>query len=378
MTENITVTNVILTEQDRKMTYEQFGLKAAEKAQGNPEQLKEALPIIYNKIVEEAKLDKDGVHKKMEILNNEIADFENRIHSLQGKETSLSDEIELCEKQIDDIENNKGSTEILQFIIAAFITLFLTFYLWAFYAASGYAALNGVKSGKSGFSGIFAALSDAFNKGGFVVVLTVLFPIIFLGLGFLINDALERRKYGMIAILLVFTLCFDAIIGYQISKHIYTNEYNAGETDVAWQFSHVFKDINFYLVLASGFVCYVMWGFLLNYTLIKQKEIQPDSRIRKLKRKITELKTDMQQTIAEIKSCENNILKRKKNIHDYEIGKVTINVTKLKALIGEFIGGWVAWINLMRREDAETLVTKTTVFKDEWLNKKILELDEEK
>ena len=376
MTEN--QTNVTLTEEEKKITYEEFGKKEAEKAQGNPDHLKEALPIIYNKIVEEAKLDKASIHAKIETFNNEIADLENRIHSLQAKKTSLDDEVELCEKQIDDIGKNKSGGEILPFVIAAFITILLTFYLWAFYSASGYAALNGVKEGKTGFAGIFAALSEAFNKGGFVVVLTVLFPIIFLGLGFLINDALEKKKYGMITVLLLFTFCFDAIIGYQISKHIYINEYNAGETDLQWQGSYIFTDINFYLVLASGFVCYVMWGFLLNYTLTKQKEMQPDARIRKLKRKITELKTDIQQTIAEIKSCENNILKKKKSIHDYEIGKVTINVTKLKALIGEFIGGWIAWINLMKNAEAETLVAKSIVLKDEWLNKKISELDEEK
>jgi septal ring factor EnvC (AmiA/AmiB activator) len=121
-----------------------------------------------------------------------------------------------------------------------------------------------------------------------------------------------------------------------------------------------------------------MWGFLLNYTLSKQKEMQPDERIRKLKRKITELRTDVQQTIAEIKGCENNISKKKKSIHDYEMGQVTINVTKLKALIGEFYSGWVAWISLMRRPEAEILITKTTSLKDEWLNKKVSELDEEK
>lgn len=375
MTENkITVST---TEQHNNTTFEEFGLKQAERAQGNPEQLKEVLPIIYNRIVEEAKLDKETIRKKIETLNNEVVDLENRIHSLNGKKSSLDDEIELCEKQIEDIDKNKGGTDILPFVIAAFITLLLTFYLWAFYAASGYAALNGIKEGKSGFAGIFAALSEAFNKGGFVVVLTVLFPIVFLGLGFLINDALDKRKYGMITILLLFTLCFDAIIGYQISRHIYINAYNSGETEATWHGSYIFTDINFYLVLASGFVCYVMWGFLLNYTLTKQKEMQPDARIRKLKRKITELKTEIQQTIAEIKSCENNILKKKKTIHDYETGKVIINVTKLKALIGEFISGWVAWISLMRKPEAEILTAKATALKEEWLINKISELDKE-
>ncbi|MGC4103755.1 syntaxin family protein [Ferruginibacter sp.] len=224
MTEK-TIQNTI-KEDDGKITYEQFGAREAANRQGNPEQLKESLSIIYAKIVEDARIDKHAIVKRIETNSKEIVDLENRIHSLEAKRVSLQDEVDLAEKQIEDIEQNRGNADIFPFIIATIITVLLTFYLWAFYAASGYAALNGVKEGKTGFSGIFSALADAFNKGGFVVVLTVLFPIIFLGLGFLIHDALEKKKYGMIFILLLFTLCFDAIIGYNISKHIYINEYN--------------------------------------------------------------------------------------------------------------------------------------------------------
>ena len=372
-----TTTNNPLTEKESKITYEQFGKEQAENAKGDPEQLKESLPILYHKIVEEAKLDKASVSKKIENLQKEIVDLENRKHNLNASKSSMEDEIINSEKQIDDIENNKGHSEIVPFVIAAFITLLLTFYLWAFYAASGYAALNGIKSGSTGFAGIFGALSDAFNKGGFVVVITVLFPVVFLGLGFLIHDALEKKSYGIITALLLFTFCFDAIIGYQISHHIYMNSYNTGETEIPWNGKYIFEDINFYLVLASGFVCYVMWGFLLNYTLNKQKEIQPDIRIQKLKRKTSELKAEIQKCIAEINVCNNNIEKSKKNISNYQEGKVIVNITKLRSNIGEFFGGWGWWVSGMRTTEASTLMARATIIKDEWLNNKISTLEED-
>ena len=372
-----TILNNPLIEKDTPITYDQFGKEQAQKAKGDPEQLKESLPILYHKIVEEAKLDKASIAKKIENLQKEIADLESRKHSFTATRSSLEDEIVNSEKQIDDIENDKGHSEILPFIIATFITLLLTFYLWAFYAASGYAALNGVKAGSTGFSGIFGALTDAFNKGGFVVVITVLFPVVFLGLGFLIHDALEKKSYGIITVLLLFTFCFDAIIGYQISHHIYMNSYNAGEIDLPWYGKYIFEDINFYLVLASGFVCYVMWGFLLNYTLNKQKEIQPDIRIQRLKKKISELRLECQKSIAEANNCGTTIEKNRKSISDYQEGKVMVNITKLRSNIGEFFGGWSWWVSGMRPDEASALMARATKIKDEWLDNKVSTLDQD-
>ncbi|MBK7740473.1 MAG: hypothetical protein IPI42_07925 [Saprospiraceae bacterium] len=75
-----------------------------------------------------------------------------------------------------------------------------------------------------------------------------------LGLGFLIHDALEKQKYLFITGLLTFTLIVDAIIGYKISQSIHNNEFNAGLTNELWRFDMIYSDINFYLVIALGFV----------------------------------------------------------------------------------------------------------------------------
>jgi prefoldin subunit 5 len=362
-----------------KISYGQFGREEATKSNAAPEALKGSLPILYNKIVEDAKLDKESIQQQIKVLENSLVEIEGQKDNLLAKKSSIEDDITNCEKQIDDIEKNKaGNGDIIPLVIASFITLLLTFYLWAFYAASGYAALNGVKEGKSGFAGIFAALSDAFNKGGFVVVITVLFPIIFLSLGFLIHDALEKKKYGFIVVLLLFTFCFDAIIGYQISRHIYINSYNAGETEIQWQNGFIFSDVNFYLVVASGFVCYVMWGFLLHYALSKQRELQTPNRIKKLKSRIGELKSEVLQITASIKSCDNKIQKTQKELSDFKNGKVIININKLRANIGYFMNGWVAYIAFRHPDDddkAKILIKEAIEIKETWLNEKIETLE---
>ncbi|MDZ4667463.1 MAG: hypothetical protein SGJ00_06215 [bacterium] len=74
----------------------------------------------------------------------------------------------------------------------------------------------------------------------------ILFPVIFLGLGFLIHDALEKQKYFFITGLLSFPLIVDAIIGYKISQSICAKEFNAGLSDQLWQFNMIYSDINFY------------------------------------------------------------------------------------------------------------------------------------
>ncbi len=159
--------NSIANGSDEKITYHEFGLKEAEKAQGSAEHLNHSLSILFNKIEEESREDKESVRKKIIGLQNEQLDNENKKNSILAIKGGKEETIKHKQKQIDDIENNKGSSDYATFAISALITLLLTFYLWAFYSASGYAAFNGVKQGTTGFAGIFGALSEAFNKGGF-------------------------------------------------------------------------------------------------------------------------------------------------------------------------------------------------------------------
>lgn len=363
-----------LGKKDTRITYQEYGKKAAQNASANPEHLPDCLDVLYAQIVEEAKLDDTSRKKKIESLRKEIEDLEKQKHKLAAQQSSLDEDVKHYEKNIEDIQNDKGHTNYLPFIIGGTIVLFLTFYLWSFYAAAGYAALNGVRSGTQGFAGVFSALSTVFNKGGFLAIITVLFPVLFLTVGFLIHPALERKSYLGVGFLLLFTFSVDAIIGYKISQAIHDNAFNAALTNDLWKFNMVFHDVNFYLVLAAGFAGYVAWGVLLHYTLHKWTEIQPDSRIEKLRKAIKKAKADIQEAIAELKACDTSLDKKEKELNDYLEGKVVIDITNLRSYIGQFMGGWNAYTNLMHSTNADMLISRANVKKEEWLTKKISSL----
>lgn len=257
-----------------KITYTQLGFRSAQKSQSAPDAIEGYLEIVYDKFLEEQKLDEQGLKDRISKLKAEVqqekARKQDAIAEINANKRNKEDkekEIEELELEKIDIRNGEGETaDTTPFIIGAFITLLLTLYLFVFYSSSGYSAFYGIKPGSLGFinPNVFA---DATNKGGGVIALIILFPVIFLGLGFLIHDSLEKNKklddenkpkqYGVIITLLLITLIADAFIGYKISEGVHNNEFNAGRTDELWKFNMIFSDINFYLVLILGFVVYV-------------------------------------------------------------------------------------------------------------------------
>ena len=270
------------TVDNEKITYNQLGFRSAQKSQSNPEAVDGYLEIVYDKFLEDQKLDEQGLKDRIAKLKAEVQQEKAKkqeaiadINAYKRNKEDKEKEIEELDLEKIDIRNGDGETgDTTPFVIGAFITLLLTLYLFVFYSSSGYSAFYGIKPGSLGFinPNVFA---DATNKGGGVIALIILFPVIFLGLGFLIHDALEKIKAGKnktsaivtILVLLVITFIADAFIGYKISEGVHTNEFNAGRTDELWKFNMIFSDINFYLVLILGFVVYVIWGFLLNYVL---------------------------------------------------------------------------------------------------------------
>jgi hypothetical protein len=277
--------------------------------------------------------------------------------------------------------------------------LLLTLYLFVFYSSSGYSAFYGIKPGSLGFinPNVFA---DAMNKGGGVIALIILFPVIFLGLGFLIHDALETnkkltsgkkpKKYGIILSLLIITLIADAFIGYKISQGVHTNEFNAGLTDETWKTSMIFTDINFYLVLVLGFVVYVIWGFLLHYVLshtyLKSDSEKVKLMIENINNKIAEKRKELNEIISKINklesdiiNCDNKITEKEEDIIGYQNGVIPVNVASLKGSVGEFMGGWQAYsLGNFDVKTANSLNGDAIKVSEKWLTIKIQSLNTEK
>jgi hypothetical protein len=387
-----------------KITYSQYGFRSAQKSQSQPAGIDGYLDNVYDQFLEEQKLDEQGLKDRISKLKAELQSEKTKKNDANAEISSHKSFKEDKEKQIEELELEKidirnGDGEIgdtSSFVIGAFITLLLTMYLFVFYSSSGYSAFYGIKQGSLGFinPNVF---SDAMNKGGGVIALIILFPVIFLAMGFYIHVAIENNKklnlenkpskYGIISGLLLITLIADIFIGYKISQGVHTNEFNAGLTNEPWKFNMIFSDINFYLVLVLGFVVYVVWGFLLNFVLshsyLKTENEKVKLMIENVNNKITEKRKELSEIVSKIHkfesdiiTCESKIQEKEKDIIGYENGVIPINVASLKGSVGEFMGGWQNYTNNNFYTDvAIPLNDEAIKLQNIWLSKKIQNLN---
>jgi hypothetical protein len=398
MSEEIETINV-----NEKISYSQYGFKSAQKSQSKPEAVKGYLDKVYDTFLEEEKLDELGLRNRISKLRAETQQEKEKKNDasaeLSTKKRSKEDkekEIEELELEKIDIRNGDGELgDTPSFIISAFIAVLLTMYLFVFYSSSGYSAFFGVKKGSLGFINP-TIFSDAQNQGGGVIALIVLFPVIFLSLGFLIHNSIEinkklesegkSKKYVLITSLLVITFIADVFIGYKISEGVHANDFNAGLTNDVWNFKMIFIDINFYLVLILGFVVYVVWGFLLNYVLshpymktesekIKLLIENIGNRIIERRAEISTISAEIYRLDSAILNSENIIQDKTKDINGYENGDIPVNVSSLKASIGEFIGGWQNYTHgNFNKKEATGLIEEALKFQDIWINTKLEQL----
>ena len=384
----------------------QFGFQSAINSQSMPESIFGYLNKVYDKFLETQKLDEQSIKNRIFKLKEEIVFEKNKKNELQAETTTHLANKKDKEEDIKDLELEKvaiknGEGEVgdnASFIIGAFITLFLTLYLFVFYSSSGYSVFYGIKQKSLGFlnSNVFA---DALGKGPGVFAVIILFPIIFLGLGFLIHNALEEnkklekegksKKITVIASLIFITLIADAFIGYKISEGVHNNNFSEGKTNELWHFSMVFSDINFYLVLILGFVVYVIWGFLLNYVLshpyLKTESEKTKYLIELINEKLVENRNGLNAIIAKIAkaesdclSCDTRIQQKEKDILGYITGDVPVNVSALKGNISEFMGGWqYCTYGNFTSEQALQLNNEAIIAQENWLEQKMNQINSE-
>lgn len=391
---------------EEKITLTRMGFRSAEKSKSNAESISGYLEIVYDIFLKDQKLDEQGLKDKISKLKAEVLQDKSRKEDVNAELSAIKRTKEVKEKEIEELELEKidirngdnESGDTIPFVIGSFITILLTLYLFVFYSSSGYSAFYGIKPGSLGFinSNVFA---DASNKGAGVIALIVLFPVIFLGLGFLIHDSLEKNnqlskenkpgKYLVISSLLILTFVADAFIGYKIAEGVHTNEFNAGRTNELWHFRMIFSDINFYLVLILGFAVYVIWGFLLHYVLghtyLKTESEKVKLLIDNTNNKITEKRLELTEIISKIHKADSEIITlnekiegKQNDIIGYENGVIPINVQSLRGSIGEFMGGWQSYTHgNFSQSKSSDLIENALKIQENWLLNKLASLKSE-
>ena len=396
-------TNGIATISDstEKISFEHYGRESAVSSKADPKTLEASLATIYNQFLKDTKLDAEGIKQRIIRLEAEVLQKKSSKENAKAELESAYLQKELKEKKIEELEierinfKEEGAPagDMISFVISAFIVILMTCYLFVFYSSTGYSALFGLKNEADVTAAIINpnTYTDAESKGGGVLAAIILFPVIFLGLGFLIHDAIGKKKFGIISLLLFFTFIVDAIMGYKISEALHNIQFNRGLTSQMWEFKMVFSDINFYLVMMLGFVVYIIWGALLNYTLTKYSEMQPKKALElvleNLDRKIGEQRDELLEMMSKISniksqivSFENEIEQKTKDAIGYKTGRIPVDTSKLSSIVGQFMQGWFGYISFMFNNDEKKIKDLTTISAETqkvWLDNKIKSLDTE-
>jgi hypothetical protein len=261
-------------------------------------------------------------------------------------------QIEQLKKSIADIRSNPKEylgekTDKISFYIGATILVLLTCFLVIFYSSASY----------SGFFRVFEpgvnlreAMLDpntfikAVKDGIGELLFILLMPFIFLALGYLIHKFIEKKSlvsYLKVFLLLIVAFAFDSFLAYKITEGmesvnqtILSEEYTVGKALI---------DVNFWVVIFSGFVSYIVWGLVFDFVMKAYQILDKMGTIIKLKNdKISEFEETIYAKQKEIDDNEKMINKNRIEMskNDEIIVKPIVSIEAVRRIHHEFMVGW--------------------------------------
>lgn len=277
-----------------------------------------------------------------------------KIPALKNKIEGLEKEIIAIRQNPTDIMPDKMSK--VSFVIGLLILVALSIYLFIFYSSASFSAffkeftLNEIGVANSIFDP--QAISRAYQDGITELILIISMPFVFIGLGFLIHKFQEQKGFGKIfkiGLLVLITFIFDAILAYEITEKIYNiRAENSFQDFEPYSFQLAFQAINFWLIIFAGFVVYLIWGFVFDFT------IESYDKINVVKQAINARKSEIKLYKEQIDKLEIQVNTLKSEINDLKIkckklkGKidgVIIDTTEFDKILHEFLGGWTKYMN---------------------------------
>lgn len=357
------------TTKNSKETYRAWGVRWSGNADANHTALSPALQSCYTQNVNEQNNNQVMQEQNQQKINSQIEakkgqrDGEKiKLESKQRDKARLIDNIANYNNKIDEIKSN-DSTDIMakvNFYIGAIIATLLAIYLFVFYSSASFSAFFGNND-------IFDVgqlildphcYSEAIANGAGQLLFILLMPVIFLGLGFLIHQLGEANegwsKYVKIGGLYIVTFIFDALLAFEISQKVFDSTVII---DGQYTVSMAFNSPSFWIVIFSGFVAYVIWGMVFDFTLQHFDNMNAHTK------EISVLEKKIKETKHQIDSLDNEIDRIQLNINDLEAGIASLNTQLqnhtlidkniLKNALSEFFSGWLAYMSLVAKTQEE-------------------------
>lgn len=280
--------------------------------------------------------------EKEDIENNKIPNFKKKIEEIQIENDTIK-------KNPQDYIGEK--VEKASFYIGAFILSCLTIYLYIFYSSASYSGFFRIfEPGISLKEAMLApnAFVKAWNDGIGEFAFILFMPFVFIALGYLIHKFSESKKvinYFKIALLLIVTFVFDGFLAFKISEGL--ESVNQTLLSTEYTVNNAFQDVNFWVVIFSGFVAYVVWGLVFDFVMIAYHKLDKVSVLIKIN---NEKINRREQDIEELKS---NIDKIKQEVSNNNV-LITNCETKLDSFIfdpeefgtihSQFMTGWIQYM----------------------------------
>lgn len=374
-TEMLTEQNHFVPENENSLlhndnvTVERFGFNSARSNNGSIIGLSICLNRIYldhkKKVTEDSALqenlkkpyrlqllslsaDNEGVEKRKDKIKTE------EIQGVTNKNDKLRKEILDIKTNPEHLTGDKSGNA--SFYIGLIILSFLTIYLFIFYSSASYSSffkeftISEIGLANSIFDA--NALSKAYREGITELILIITIPAVFLGLGYLIHKFQEQKgakKYLIISFLVLVTFVFDLIIAYEICEKIYNiKKTNSFQNIPDYSLGLAFQSVNFWLIIFAGFIVYLIWGFVFDFTIESYEKL--DKVRLAIKSKEDEIKANEQsieKMNLEINKLEETEIKNRGEINKLKeiIEHTTIIPKEFEQYLFHFMQGWLHWMS---------------------------------
>ncbi|AYZ14293.1 beta-carotene 15,15'-monooxygenase [Chryseobacterium arthrosphaerae] len=381
-------------EETRKRTYHESGYRDSSRTNGNHSTLSICLDAVYSKFQNE---EKEMVEKQQKLKESYVNEQKNKETEIKALTVSQETKEELLKNKNREIENHQHTIENLKaeildlprnpekhnvkatkgasakFWIGLFLLIPITLYLGTFYISTSYSAFFKSFDAKSTViqSVLDAqAFSKAWNEGVIEGAFVTLIPFVFLGLGYLIHMFWEnktRANYIKLGLLFMVTFIFDCILAYEIESKLY--ELNKTFESPPFDIKIAFTKIQFWGIIFAGFIVYIIWGLVFDFVMKEHREkdkIKNEQEIRQkrvefFQEKISILKKEIEEIMANIGNTKELIIKTRGRIEELQniIDGVIIPTKDYKLYASEYVQGWITFIGekiAVSRTEKQTMI----------------------
>lgn len=243
------------------------------------------------------------------------------------------------------------------------LTILLAVYLIFFYASTIYSAFfrsAGLLIETSG-DDLAMVIGSIFDMNGIInpsanLIIVYFGSFLFFSLGIIPHTIKGSYKRLKIIGFLLITLIIDALLAYKIDKSIHEIKVMAGIGEENWQF---WASENFYLVLAFGYLAYLVFGYMY-HLMIEEKVKKNPKRI--AQRNIGLVKEEIKEINLAINSYEEKLVELQAKVDMLEsriemllkrLNDTMLNPEVLSESLNSFYMGWRQFLNGSSEDNKE-------------------------